>query len=429
VIDAASGSRPDQRVVVEGDQIVWVGPMAEGGPAAERTIDGSDRYLIPGLWDMHVHFLYEPELTDAMAGLFLDYGITGVRDTGGDAEQLAALRDRLRGSDEPAPRIFFAGPLLDGAHVVYDGSTSGQPRLGTSVPTADEARRKVRQLKELGADFIKIYELTSPEVFSALVDEARALELPIASHVPLSLSAHEAGPATDSMEHLRNLELACAANWEELLQQRRATLETFEGRGYDLRRQIHESQRLPAIEAYDAERCDLVLATLSTTTQVPTLRLNTLSLSAPFDDPDWRGGLQRLPASVRERWQTAVETGTATRTNTTFAEWSHFLVGRLNEAGVPIGAGTDTPIGFAVPGESLHRELELLVRSGLSPHEALAAATAEPARFFGRQDEMGQIKTGMLADLVLLAADPLADIRHTRRIEGVLSKGRWLPRP
>ncbi len=429
LVDAAGESRSDQRVVTLGDRIVWVGAMGAGGPPASRVIDGRGRFLIPGLWDAHVHFLYDPELTDAMASLFLAHGITSVRDTGGDLERLVELRSGWGREGVAAPRLFVSGPLLDGALVVYDGATDEQPELGTGVPDAPAAREKVRWLHDRGADFIKIYELVSPVVFGALVAEARALGMPIASHVPLSLTADVAGPETGSMEHLRNIELACASDWRSLLEARRVRLRSYDaGRGYELRRELHESQRLPAIAAYDADRCRVVLASLRQTMQVPTLRLNAFNRSRPDREPQWWSALEALPISVQDRWRRIareLDDGDA-RSDMTFADWSLFLVAEMKAQGVPIAAGTDTPIRLAIPGDSLHRELELLVRSGLSPREALFAATLAPARFFSLQDEMGQIAPGMRADLVLLAADPLLDIRNLRQIEGVMSQGRWL---
>ena len=114
--------------------------------------------------------------------------------------------------------------------------------------------------------------------------------------------------------------------------------------------------------------------------------------------------------------------------DTTFASWSLFLIGRMHEAGVPIGAGTDTPIAFAVPGYSLHSELEMLVRAGLEPIEALRSATVRPAEFFGLEHEMGAIREGMLADLVLLSRNPLDDIANSRSVEAVVTKGALLDR-
>jgi len=430
VLDAVGGLRENQRVVVDGDRIVSVSAMADPHTPAAETIDGDGRVLIPGLWDMHVHYLYDAALTDVMPSLFLRYGITSVRDTGGELTGMTALRERLATSDAPAPRLFFSGPLLDGQFVVYDGGDPGRPVLGTSVPTVDVARQRVRDLKAAGADFIKIYELVDPAVFEVLADEARALDLPIAAHVPLMMTADAAGPLADSMEHLRNIELACAANWQELLDVRQNLIREFvEGRGADLRSGLHTLQRLPAVAAYDEARCDVVLDALSQTTQVPTLRLNASGMVRRFDEPDWLPALAMLPDEVQRRWQAQADRQreAAPGTDHTFAEWSLFLTARLKAHDVPIGAGTDTPIGLGIPGYSLHTELELLVESGLTPLEALHAATVQPARFFGLDDEMGQVEVGMRADLVLLDGNPLEDIRNTRRIQGVMTQGRWLP--
>jgi len=432
IVDAIHGERPNHRVVLRGDRIVWVGPMSEGGPSAARILDGAGQTLIPGLWDAHVHFVYDEELTEAMPDLFLDWGITSVRDTGGDLEQLVALRERWAEEGRSTPRIFLSGPLLDGEHVVYDGGTSSQPPLGTSVPNAAAADGAVQRLKDAGADFIKIYELVSPSTFEALVAAARARQMPIASHVPLSLTADEAGPLVDSMEHLRNIDLACARNWKALLAERRDALASYgEGeRGYFLRRSLHESQRYTSIAETDPARCDVVIESLVETMQVPTLRLNAFNHSRPHERDVWTQAATSLPNSVRTRWGDALRAFVEPDHvwDLRFADWSLELVGRLSRAGVPIAAGTDTPIRLAIPGESLHRELELLVESGLSTTEALRAATVEPARFFGLEGEMGQVAAGMRADLVLLEANPLEDIRNTRRIVHVISQGRMRSR-
>jgi len=428
VIDAVNGVRENQRVVIDGDQIVSVSAMAVERSAFE-TIDGTGQFLIPGLWDMHVHFLYDPALSEVMAPMFLKYGITSVRDTGGEIDRLVNLRERIRASGEPAPGIYISGPLLDGKFVVYDGAVPAQPKLGTGVPDTESARRKVRELKEAGADFIKIYELIQPDVYSVLVDEAGVQGLPIASHVPLMMTADSAGPMAGSMEHLRNLELACAKNWKELLDIRQVKISAFEeGRGYELRRDLHSLQRIPAIQAYDETRCNSVLDTLGNTIQVPTLRLNTVQMLVPDRRPDWADALSILPVEVQKRWldQLDLLKPGLPEMDHTFAMWSLFLVSRLQEQGVPIGAGTDTPIGWGLPGYSLHTELEMLVSAGLSETQALYAATVQPARFFGLESEMGQIQAGMRADLVLLDANPLVNITNTRRIHGVVVKGQWV---
>ena len=264
---------------------------------------------------------------------------------------------------EPAPNIYISGPLLDGKFVVYDGTDPARPALGTGVPRADDAEAAVAALQEAGADFIKIYELVHPQTYQALVTAARARDMPIASHVPLMMTADTAGPLADSMEHLRNIELACAENWQELLNRRRNRINEFtEGLGHTLRAGLHSDQRIPAIQSYDEQRCDQVLDTLTTTIQVPTLRLNTVAHLRPFEKPDWPTALAELPTATQLAWQARIEGfQQMPAADPTFSDWSLFLIQRLLARGVPIGAGTDTPIGFGIPGYSLHTELELLV--------------------------------------------------------------------
>jgi hypothetical protein len=425
VVDAVEGARPGQTVVVQGERITAVGSDTEV-PRGARVVDGTGRYLIPGLWDMHVHLTYDEALVEAMPRLFLSYGVTSVRDTGGLLDELLPVVAAMRAPDAVAPRVFFSGPLLDGRFVVYDGD--GRPEIGTANASPDAARANVASLAAAGVDFIKVYEMVTPEVFDALVEAGNAHGLPIAMHVPLSLQAGQTAARVRSMEHLRNIEMDCAANAAELLSTRREILEGHtEGHGADLRSRLHSLQRLPAVAAYDAARCEEVLATMRNTIQVPTLRLNALSVQGPFDRPDWPDALDRLPAEVGDEWRAATERRLASPAggNTTFGEWSLALIGWMHERGIPIGAGTDTPISFAAPGHSLHDELDMLVRAGLSPREALRSATVRPAEFFGLEGEMGQVAEGHGADLVLLGANPLDDIANTRTIEGVMSRGRW----
>lgn len=423
VIDAVNGVRENQTVVFDGDEIAAVQSANEEMAAAE-VIDGSGKYLIPGLWDFHVHLTYDDRFADSMSDLFLSWGITSVRDTGGLMHKMLPVVDAMRAENAVAPRVYFAGPLLDGNFVVYDGD--GRPEIGVQNATPDDARNTIRNLKEQGVDFIKIYEMVAPEVFDAMVETANDLELPIDSHVPLSLRASTAGPSVDSIEHLRNIEMDCAGNSPELHETRLELLKNPDGlSGAELRSSLHNLQRLPAIENYDAERCDRTIEALGSTTMVPTLRLNSFNLAPPFARDDWQDALARIPDDVREDWTTTGERMAANPSTefNRFAEWSLFLIDRMHRAGVPIGAGTDTPILLSVPGYSLHSELEMLVRAGLTPLEALHSATVRPAEFFSIQDEMGTIDVGKKADLVLLDANPLDDISNTKRISLVISKG------
>ena len=431
VIDAVSGERPEQTVLIDGDRIVLVGPTdSTYFSGAYEVIDGTGKFLIPGLWDMHVHLTFDERFTATMPEMFIRYGITSVRDTGGLMERMAPVVERMRAEGAVAPRVFFSGPLLDGTTVVYDGIDA--PEIGVPNPEAGTARSRVAELKSQGVDFIKIYEMVSPEVFAALVEAAGAHGLPIAAHVPLSMRASTAGPHVNSMEHLRNVELDCAANSDGLLETRRQQLSAGEeSSGMKLRTFLHSLQRREAIAAFDEEQCAEVLGTLQNTIQVPTARLNALSMFPVFDRDDWPVALAGIPQAVQDEWSGPSPSPWVSRDpaqrDLTVAHYTLDMIARMHEAGVPVGAGTDTPIALAIPGYSLHNELEVLVAAGLTPLDALGAATVQPAKFFSLEDEMGAIAPGMRADLVLLRADPLTDISNTRTIDRVIARGRLMP--
>jgi imidazolonepropionase-like amidohydrolase len=436
-IDPVAGQRDNQSVLVKDNKIVAVtdspqisASSVSGDPAgnliATNVIDGSGRFLIPGLWDMHVHIVYEPRLIEQMPALFLDYGITSVRDTGALLEKIAPEIDRWRELGSDAPDIFFSGPLLDGSLVVYNGE--GRPEIGVANSTVSIAEAQIKKLKTAGVDFIKIYELVKPDVFQAMVDAATREQLPIAAHIPLSMRADTAGPLVDSMEHLRNIEIACADNAEELHGLRTYTLDQPGTRsGHEVRSHLHSSQRPLALETADpsSDRCQRVIQTLTNTIQVPTLRLNTITRYSPTLRNDWLIHLERLPKDVAKSWRESADYWATRPTELGYlmSDWSLGLVAAMQQQDVPIGAGTDTPIAQAIPGYSLHTELERLVDAGLTAQQALFAATVRPAEFFKLSGSMGQISAGMEADLVLLRKNPLVDIRHSRSIEAVISNG------
>ncbi|MGI9203763.1 MAG: amidohydrolase family protein [Woeseiaceae bacterium] len=428
VIDAVNGIRENQSVVFDGDEIVAIQP-ADAALDVAVVIDGRGKFLIPGLWDFHVHLTYDDRFNDSMSALFLSYGVTSVRDTGGLMHKILPVVEKMRAEDALAPRVYFAGPLLDGNFVVYDGDS--RPEIGTQNATPEQAKATIAELKSQGVDFIKIYEMVSPAVFDAMVEAANEHELPIDSHVPLSMRAGTAGPQVDSIEHLRNIELDCAANAPELHETRLELLKNEGGvSGFELRSSLHSLQRNPAIANYDEARCDETIAALNATMMVPTLRLNSFDQAPPYARDDWEEALSRIPEAVREDW---AETGIRMAPGTNeppspSSEFSVFLVDRMHAAGVPIGAGTDTPIFLSIPGYSLHSELEMLVKSGLTPLEALESATVRPAEFFSIQDRIGTIDAGKQADLLLLDANPLDDIRNTKQIAAVVTKGRLMNR-
>ncbi len=425
VVDAVSGARSGRSVYVSGGSIRRIA-AADASFRAAEVIDGQGKFLIPGLWDMHVHIVYEAALIERMPDLFLDYGVTSVRDTGALLHVITPQIKRWRALGAAAPDLYFSGPLLDGRLVVYDGK--GRPEIGIANPSVEAALANFKQLQQAGVDFIKIYELVSPPVFSALAAAARQAGLPVAAHVPLSMRADTAGPRVNSMEHLRNVEITCADEADGLHRARAGLIIEPGGRsGFELRRHLHNIQRTEALTTADADsaHCRKVIRTLKQTIQVPTLRLNTITRYSPAARADWTRHLARLPEPLADQWLQTAEFFAAqpSTLGAGLSDWSLALVRAMHQEGVPIGAGTDTPIGQAIPGYSLHTELERLVTAGLTPRQALYAGTVTPAGFFALQDRMGQVQAGMEADLVLLHGNPLLDIRATRNIAAVISDG------
>ena len=430
VIDAVNPVRRNQTVLIDDGRIIDIvdSNTAPEAPASQK-IDASGQYLIPGLWDFHVHFTFDKRFTDAMAGLFLYHGITNVRDTGGLLEDLLPVVDTLRSAGSNAPNIWYSGPLLDGKDVVYDGVNF--PGLGIANPTPEAARANIAEIHAAGASFLKIYEMVTPEVFAAIVDEAGLRNLPIDGHVPLSMRARNVAPQVQSLEHLRNYEMDCVSDPELWLAARQAELANVANEpGNVLRSRLHTLQRLTAIIAEDPAVCAETTEALKATITVPTLRMNSMDLYVPFARDGFDLAMDLIPNSVSEEWRAARDALAASEeaVDTTFAEWSLRRTGELHLAGAPIAAGTDTPIGWSIPGYSLHTELEQYVEVGMTPLEALHSATVKPAEFFGLENEMGQIKAGAVADAVLLNANPLEDITATRSVEAVINRGVLLTR-
>jgi len=436
VIDSATGPQVANVLIDHGEIVDVIPGEAADSPTtqplidrAKRHIEGAGKYLIPGLWDFHVHFTYDERFSDSMGDLFLYHGITSVRDTGGLLEKLLPVVDDLRGNGRVSPDVWFSGPLLDGPSVVYDGDH--RPGLGIANATPAEARRNIAEIHAAGASFLKIYEMVSPEIFAAIVEEASQRNLPIDAHVPLTMLAREVAPKVQSLEHLRNYELDCITDREAKRNERVSIMQNAgDTPGANLRSQLHGLQRMAAIEAEDTNVCAQSTKALTNTMSVPTLRLNTLRTMPPMQRADFEPALSLIPLDVREEWLMLIASlnNETQQPDTTMTDWSLRRTGELHRAGAPIAAGTDTPIGLSIPGYSLHTELQRLVAAGLSPQEALDSATLRPAEFFSIEDKLGLIRPGYTADLILLSANPLENIGNTRAVELVLKGGKVVNR-
>ena len=435
-IDASNGLKENQTVVIKDNKIfkVYASSVIQLAENNE-IIDGTGKFLIPGLWDAHVHFAFMENLAPSMFDLFLAYGVTSVRDTGGEVDFVKSWKDKALANPTDAPRVMMAGPLLDGMPNVYDGSDANHPPLSLGSATVEELKELMVRLNGLDVDLLKAYEMLTPEQFGAITAFAKENNLKVTGHVPLSMDVISASNAgLNSMEHMRNLDLSAASNADELWEERKKLLSDGKNEtGGDLRSSIHTAQRRRAIENYDDAKADEILAVLAKneTWQIPTLALNTGSTEKPFARADFQESFDYLPADVQENWKSTIELLSQTEV-TPFAkeygDWKFNMVGKIHEAGIDIMAGTDCPIFFLTPGRSLHEELAVLVKAGMSPIEVLKSATLNPARYFGLENELGLVQENMWADLLILDANPLEDINNTQQINAVFKQGKHYDR-
>lgn len=379
VIDCTGATaKPNSTIVITGDRISAVGPSETVSiPAGVHVVDGSGKFLIPGLWDMHGHL---SNATDTAFSRLIMNGVTGVRDMGGDLDQIDRWRSEIAAGKRVGPQIVRAGPFVDGPK---------QEEYRLTVTNAAEARQAVRQLKLRGVDFIKVHNGLSREAFFAVADEARKQGLPLAVHLPSGLWSHPKGEgvsvaeASDagarSLEHIEVL-------YESALYRKGATAKTLQ----------------EAIAEYRGAAGEALFKSLKKngTWYVPTLVAYYRGFVL------WSGNPKETAGSLEIHRQNLE------------------IVEAMHKAGVGILAGSDFSDWAVVPGVDLHNELALLVEAGFTPMEALQAATLEPAKYLGGLSTQGTIEKGKVADLVLLDANPLEDISHTRMINSVVVRGR-----
>lgn len=423
VVDVRGGSpRTDATVVVRGNRIASIGSSDSVAPADARIVDGRGKYLIPGLWDMHVHAAW-PNIADPVAELFVANGVTGVRDMWGDPDIIRDWKRHVTERDGRYPRLVAAGNLVDGPDPVWPNSIR--------VRNANDARNVVRSLQREGAEFIKVYSHLPRDAYFAIAEESRKLGIPFAGHVTIAITAAEASQAGQrSIEHLTGVALGCSALESQIVDE---TSKTIDGRGWATASAFERAAGGLIDSTYDAARCDSLAALFvrNQTWQVPTLtvRYNVTHLDEPALENDAR--LRYVPRFVKQRWFDRAETIERGSTRAALAQKAQFqrevmIVGQLWRDGVPILAGTDELNPYCLPGFSLHDELARLVGAGLTPLAALQAATINPARFLSAADSLGTVEPGKVADLVLLDGDPLADIRNVSRISAVVANGRLI---
>ena len=390
-----------QTVIVRDDRIVQIGTVDDTVlPDDAFIVDGTDRFLMPGLAEMHGHVTgtSDAELRRLFA-LYLANGVTTIRGMLGRPAHLE-LRDSLEAGERLGPRLVTSGPSFN----------------GNSVNGAGRATERVRAQHTAGYDFLKIHPGLTAEEFAAIADEATALGIPFAGHVPAAVGvegALSAGMA--SIDHLDGY-------MQALLPAPPLGGDAFFG-------------LMLAGDALESRIDEIVAATVAAGTwNVPTETLfeHTANAVPPGELADWPE-MRFVPASTVADWVSTKEELLADpqfdrETADRAIALRRLLIAELHAAGAGLLLGSDSPQRFNVPGYSLHRELSILVEAGLSPYEALRTGTVNAAMFFGEADERGTVETGRVADLVLVDDNPLANISNASRVHGTMVRGRWLDR-
>lgn len=426
VIDATGAPpRPDQTVIIRGDRITQItSSRSQRIPAKARIIEGRGLYLIPGLWDMHVH-VWNPDLAFP---IFLANGVTVVRNMGGHPDELKRWRQELSAGTRLGPHLFACGPVVDGPPPIH-------PDHSVVVNNAADALSAVDDLKSQGWDFIKVYDNVPRDAYFAIAAEAKKDHIPFVGHVPLSVTATEASDAGQkSIEHFEGADYAISPLGDEL---RRARLERIGKPG-----QPGEMMKLPLrianeltqlADTYDEQRASALFAVFKKngTWQVPTLVVKR-AFSSIGDNAFYHDDrLRYVDAQTREEWAHApivhIDLPAYVEARKRDFQAKLRITRAAHKAGVWFLAGTDSGFPYVYYGFSLHDELALLVEAGFTPLEALQAATRDAARFLNVKDS-GTVEVGKRADLVLLQADPLGDIHNTRSIEAVILSGHLLER-
>lgn len=415
IIDIASGEvTEDQMIGIAGDTIQWIRSMEDDGlVASAKSFDAQGGFVMPGLWDMHVHFRGGDTLireNKNLLPLFLAYGVTTVRDAGGDiTPAVMDWKQQITAGDLVGPAIFTSGPKLDGERPGWPGSIR--------VVEPADVDRALDSLEALDVDYVKMYDGSlSAQRYYDLIAEAEARGLKTTGHMPMSadiLEGIERG--LDGTEHLYYVLKACSPFADSL---------TAEGIGYGM---------LPIItETYDPKLADSVYGIMAKRNVyvTPTMHIGeTLAKLAEVNHREDKmlayigPGIQRTYQGRLRSAIRAAETGNTSRAD--FVARTRTMLKPMYDAGVPIVAGSDCgPFNsFVYPGLSIHQELQQFVDAGLSPREALETATRTGPVFFGRTDDYGAVAPGKMADLLILINNPLEDIQSTRAIRAVVKGG------
>lgn len=435
VIDVRTGDvQPDMSIVIEGAELRAVGKTANTAiPKESRVVDAAGKYMAPGLWDMHTHTLRRERL-DRWLPLFLANGVTGIRDMGSplSLEMIRHLDHECQTGQRTGPRIVANGRIFGGGFLEFQAPAN----------SPEEAKATVRELRASGADFIKVSSFLSRDLFFAVAAEAQRQRLAVVGHVPESVPIVEAAKAgMKTFEHSYGLLQACSSNRAETareIQEAIAGKSGAEAVGALVRTTDRLYGKQGRERTYSERNCLETAAALGPAGmwQCPTLavRLGFVRMVDPELQTDAR--LEYMDEAMRRSWPslgrvygggTPLDAASVADRRIRLEQESRNAV-VLASHGVPVLAGTDVGNPYVFPGFSLHEELALLVKAGLSPLAALQAATLNPARFLGRENQFGAVEKGKVADLVLFSANPLEKISNSEKIWAVVANGHYFDR-
>lgn len=429
IIDVETGETlQHQDVVITRNKITSIMEHGTRKISSPVKIDGSGKFLIPGLWDMHAHMMrnkwYESQMPLMRAN-----GITGFREMWGDLVVVNDTKQKILRDSLPYFRFIASGHILDGR----------KPFWKRSIPVAgvDEAHQVVDSLKKAGSDFIKVYSFLDPKVFNAIAERSKELSIPFAGHVPHTVRLTDASKqGMASMEHLYGFLTAACSEPDSAFALMQQSVAAFNSGNEEERSRLSSVYHSLVLEKFSPQRLRSVCEVLkqNNTHIVPTLA--TLKGIYFINDTTFTNDARKryLSDETLAYWREMEEEDLKSNTDKDWSDkrrrWEveQLIMKTLISEKVTIMAGTDCDNPYAFPGFSLHDELQMFVGLGMTPLEALCSATIVPAKFMNIADSLGSISQGKLADLVLLKANPLNDISNTKAIELVIANGKLYDR-
>ncbi|MBS1606845.1 MAG: amidohydrolase family protein [Bacteroidetes bacterium] len=426
IVDITNGKILSNRLLaISGDTILAVDDTKKATAyKAEKYLDAKGKYVMPGLWDMHVHFRGGDSTiaaNKALLRLFLAYGVTTVRECGGDiTPSVMTWRKQTARGQLDGPRIFTSGPKLDGPNAVWAGSIP--------VVTPADVTAALDSLQKIHADFVKIYDSRiSGDAYLEIIRQAKRRHMKVTGHMPFTVELKEAaGLGMDGSEHLYYVFKACSSKEDSITD--------------EIRRREHTDHpiglfgALPALfSTFDSSKADRLFKYLAEKhfSITPTLFISKTLSGIKGDDHSNDSLLAYIDPKIQATYRGRVngarrQSDSATRFTKKYQALCASLVPKMYAAGVNIVAGSDCGAfnSYVYPGSSIHEEIKLLAASGLTPAQALRTATANGPKFFGLAGFFGSLQQGKCSDMVILERNPLEDISAIDRIDAVLSHGR-----